>query len=91
MTFQINEKARGIISAGGIKVKVRRAGMLQFQEFKVKRVGIGKGTAFLELWLDNVVDLSELLRLSNEFGLPFEAHNGRVFPNGLGAKDFIGL
>ncbi len=91
MVAAIGEKAKEVIKQGAIKAKVKRGGMLQFQEFKVKRINIGKDATFLELWLDNVIDLSELSRLSNEYGLPFEAHNGRVFPDGLGAKDFIGL
>jgi hypothetical protein len=91
MHFQISENAKEIIKSGGIRVRVKRAGMFQFQEFKIKRISIGSSASFVELWLDNVIDLSELVRLSNELGLPMETQNGRVFPNGLGAKDFIGL
>ena len=90
MGFEISEKAKGIIKDGGIKAKVKRAGMFQFQEFKIRRMKIGNDS-FVELWLDNVVNLSEIIKLSEELGLPIETQNGRIFPAGSGAKDFIGL
>ncbi len=86
----IPESAQRILKEGKIRIKVRRAGMLQFQVFNVKRLKIG-GKEFAELFLDRVIDLSELVRLANELGLPVEAENGRAFPEGKGAKDFIGL
>ncbi|MCL5412404.1 MAG: hypothetical protein M1474_02055 [Candidatus Marsarchaeota archaeon] len=90
MAVALSDDAKRIISEGGTRVRVRRAGMLQFQEFKIRRVPIG-GASFVELWLDRVIDTSELIRLANELRLPVEAQNGRVFPDGLGAKDFVGL
>jgi hypothetical protein len=33
--------------------------------------------------------MNEILRISNELELPVEASNGRAFPNGKSAKDFI--
>ncbi|MCL5093106.1 MAG: hypothetical protein M1128_01410 [Candidatus Marsarchaeota archaeon] len=64
--------------------------MLQYVVFKVRRIPIGSGT-FAELFLDRIIDMSELQRLANQLKLPVEAENGRAFPEGMGAKDFIGL
>jgi len=84
----LSERARQIIKDGSIRVRVKRAGMLQFQIFTVKKVSIGNEN-FVELFLDRVIDLSELNRLAEEFGLPIETQNGRAFPKGTGANDFI--
>ena len=86
----IDEKAAEILRQGYARIRVKRAGMLQFQVFKVKRVELG-GDAFVELFLDRLLDMSELLRVANETGLPVESENRRVFPEGKGAKDFVGL
>lgn len=86
----INENAKRIIKEGSIRLKVKRAGMLQFQIFKVKKVGIGDDY-FLELFLDRVINMSELHRIANEIGIPVEAENGRAFPEGKGAKDFLNI
>ncbi len=86
----ISDYAKKILQEGSARIKVKRSGMLQFQVFKVKRVKLGN-EEFAELFLDRVIDVSELVRLANEVGLPVEAENGRAFPNGTAAKDFAGL
>jgi hypothetical protein len=86
----ISETAKKILKEGKIRVKVKRAGMLQFQVFEVKRIKIGD-SYFAELFVDRLINLDELIRIANEFGLPVEAENGRAFPKGKGANDFIGL
>lgn len=86
----IDDNARKIIQDGSIRVKVKRTGMLQFQIFKVKRVPMGKDY-FIELFLDRVLERSEIQRLANEIGLPVEAENGRAMPSGKGEKDFMNL
>ena len=88
--IELSETARKIISDGSVELKLKRAGMFQFQTFTVKRVKHGRDS-FVELFLDKVIDMSELKRLSNELGLPIEVQNGRAFPDGRGASDFIGL
>ena len=85
------ETAIRIIKDGGIRLKVKRSGMLQFQNFVVKRVSAGMDKSFVELYLDRVLDMKEVERISNETGLPVETQNGRVFPAGFGVKDFVGL
>ncbi|MDE1833076.1 MAG: hypothetical protein KGH58_01520 [Candidatus Micrarchaeota archaeon] len=84
----LSEQAARIVREGSARIKVKRAGMLQFQIFNIRRVRAGQDE-FVELWLDRVIDMSELERLANELGLPVETQNGRAFPEGKGAKDFI--
>lgn len=86
----VSNKAMEIIKNGSTSVRVKRAGMLQFQTFKIKKVKIGKDY-FVELYLDKIIDMSELQRLANELELPVEVENGRAFPEGKGAKDFMNL
>ncbi len=86
--MELSETAKRILNEGSVKVKLKRAGMLQFQIFKIRKVKLGSGE-FVELFLDRVIDMSELIRLANEFGLPVEAQNGKAFPSGKGAKDFV--
>jgi hypothetical protein len=88
--MELGETAKGIIKAGSKQVRVKRAGMYQFQTFTIKRIKHGN-ESFVELFLDKVLDMSELIRLANELGLPVESQNGRAFPPGTGAKDFVGL
>ncbi|MGC8585936.1 MAG: hypothetical protein ACP5K5_00085 [Candidatus Micrarchaeia archaeon] len=80
--------AKDIIRKGEIKIRVNRTGMYQLLTFTVKKVPIG-GSYFVELYTKKVVDLNELKRVANETGLPVEAENGRAFPDGKGASDFI--
>ncbi|MGC8478567.1 MAG: hypothetical protein ACP5NE_01405 [Candidatus Micrarchaeia archaeon] len=86
----VSDYAKKILQEGSARIKVKRFGMLQFQIFKIKRIRLGD-EEFAELSLDRVIDMSELLRIANETGLPVEAVNGRAFPNGTSAKDFAGL
>lgn len=79
-----------MVKQGGARLKAKRAGMSQFVVFKIRRVKLGSDE-FVELHSDKVIDLGELQRLADEAGLPIEAQNGRAFPRGTGAKDFIGL
>lgn len=88
--MEISAGAEAILSAGHARVRVKRAGMFQYMVFKVKRVRIGMGE-FVELYSERMLDASELARVANETGLPVEAETHRAFPDGTGAKDFIGL
>lgn len=78
------------LEKGKADIRVMRSGTLQFQTFEVKRMDspIGK---FPVLFLDKFVDLSELLRIAEEFQLPVFTKNGQIFPKGKSAKDFAGL
>ncbi len=90
MPEELSESAKRILKEGSIKARVKRSGMLQMMTFTIKRIQVGN-SHYVELFLDRVIDTSELLRLANELGLPIEAQNGRAFPTGKGAKDFLGL
>ena len=87
----LDDNTKAILAAGQARIRVRRAGMFQYQIFKVKRIKIGD-SEFVELYLNRLLDASELARVANETGLPVESDRGlRAFPEGKGAKDFIGL
>ena len=79
-----------ILKSGSVRIRVHRTGMFQVLTFTVKRVQIGQDT-FSELYTQKILDRSELERVANETGLPVEAQNGRAFPDGKSAKDFIGF
>jgi hypothetical protein len=85
-----SEKAIRIIRDGSAVVRLKRAGMLQSLTFKIRKVSIGK-EYFVELYTPRMVDMGELHRIANELELPVEVENGRAFPEGTGAKDFMNL
>lgn len=86
----LDDTAMGIIKNGSVKVRVRRSGMLQVLTFNIKKISIGKDY-FVELHVGRVLVFSELQRVANETHLPVEAENGRAFPEGKGAKDFLNV
>lgn len=81
---------REIIAKGKIDIRVKRSGVIQFQEFIVKK-GMSPAGEYPYLFIDKFVDLSALVRVAEEYGLPVTAKNGRVFPRGKMAKDFAHL
>ena len=82
--------AEKIVAAGKVSIRVRRAGVLQVLEFVVQK-GVSPEGEYPYLSLDKFIDLSELLRVSEEYNLPVFGKNGRVFPPGKSAKDFAHL
>ncbi len=90
MDYLMPEGATAALKAGELRTRVKRAGMLQFIVFRIKRVALG-GSDYPELFSDRMIDLSELQRIADSVGLPVEAQNGRAFPSGKGAKDFLGV
>jgi hypothetical protein len=86
----LDEIASRIVAEGSTKMRVKRSGMLQILEFKIKKVAIGKDY-YVELFVGRLLDMSELQRVSNETHLPVEAENGRAFPEGKGANDFLNV
>ncbi len=87
---RISEKARQILNAGSIKVRVVRSGMAQQLTFTVKKVKFGN-IEYTELFTSRTVDLAEIKRIVAEIGLPVESQNCKVFPEGTSASDFQGL
>ncbi len=88
--LMLDENAMRIIKAGGARIRVKRSGMYQYLTFKIKKVEIGKDY-FIELFVGRILDMSELQRVAKETSLPVEAENGRAFPEGMGAKDFLNI
>lgn len=88
--FLITESATRILKEGTLRIRMKRAGMIQFVVFKVRRIKLGNGD-YPELYSDRVIELGELQRVADEIGLPVSAQNGNAFPSGKGAADFIGI
>lgn len=86
--MELTSQAKMAIERGSIKIRVKRSGMYQQLTFFIKKATTGN-VSFVELFTERVLDTSELLRVSNEIGLPLEAPNGKAFPTGTSAKDFI--
>lgn len=90
MAYTLTEKSKEIIQMGSVKIRVLRSGMFQQMTFKTKKVKSGN-IEYTELFIDRMIDTSELIRIVKEIGLPVEAHNGRAFPENSSASDFQGL
>ena len=82
--------AKEIVVMGKISIRVRRMCIIQRQEFIVKRK-MGPAGEYPYLFLDKFLDLSELLRVSEEAQLPVTTKNGSVFPKGKTSVDFSPL
>ncbi len=79
-----------ILAKGKAEIRVKRAGVFQRQDFIVKK-GISPAGEYPYLFIDKFVDLSELIRVAEEYGLPVTAKNGNIFPKGKTSKDFAHL
>ncbi len=80
-------KAQEAMRQGSVKLRVNRSGMFQQLTFTVKTAKLGD-ISYTELFTDRIVELSELTKIADEYGLPVEAPNGRAFPKGTSAADF---
>lgn len=87
---EISNAAMEIIRSGNVKIRVKRSGMFQQLTFKVRKVKVGN-IEYTELYTDRMLDMSEIVRVAKETGLPVQAQNGRAFPEGTSASDFQGL
>lgn len=86
---ELSQKAKEIVARGAIKIRVVRSGMFQQLTFTVKKVKHGN-IDYVELATDRQVDISELSKIAEDIGLPVESQNGRAFPKGTSAVDFVG-
>lgn len=85
-----NEKGKAALKSGEVMIRVKRMGMYQVLPFKVERYDSPGGKVPC-LKTDRAIELPELLRISEEFGLPVCSKDSRVFPKGKMEKDFAGL
>lgn len=84
------EKRAEALAKGEIDVRVKRTGIFQHVVFKIIRKEIPGGSVPY-LKLDKFLDLSELMRISEEYQLPVDAPNGKIYPRGKRESDFAGL
>jgi 5-methylthioribose kinase len=88
--MELSQKAKEAIKKGSVKIRVVRSGMFQQLTFTVKKIDMGNVNYFV-LSTDRQVDVSELMKIAEEIGLPVVAQNGRAFPKGTSAVDFAGV
>lgn len=79
--------SKAALKSGKVDIKVTRSGTLQFQEFVVKRLPLPIGQ-YPVLFVDKFIDMSELLRLAEEYQLPVSAKNGYCFSAGKNIEGF---
>jgi predicted TIM-barrel fold metal-dependent hydrolase len=86
----VNEKQKEALAAQEISIRVKRTGIIQVLPFKVLRreTSLGKVPYLV---LDRFLDLSELMRVAEEYQLPVQSPVGKVFPRGKKETDFLGL
>lgn len=85
-----DEKREEALSKGEVSVRVKRSGMYQMLPFRLVRKKTPSGLVPY-LVLDKFLDLSELVRVAEEYRLPVESPVGKVFPKGKKESDFAGL
>lgn len=79
-----------ILKEGKVEIRVHRPGMWQRVEFLVKRIETPIGS-YPVLWTDRQIDITEMVRVAEEIGLPVKTPSGTAFPKGKGTEDFVGL
>jgi len=72
----------------GIKIRVKRSGVYQQITFQLREETKGN-IKFIELFTDKNIDLSEIIKIANEYDIPIRAKNGIAFPEGKDIMDFI--
>ncbi len=90
MEHKLTQRSLDIIKGGAYRARILRGGIIQQFTFTVKKAKNGN-IEYAELYTSRMVDLSELMRIADETGLPVEAENGRAFPKGTAASDFQSL
>lgn len=84
------EKRKELLAKGEVDIRVKRTGMFQLLTFRVVRHATPIGMVPY-LTLDKFLDLSELMKIADEYSLPVQAKNGKVYPRGKKEMDFLGL
>lgn len=84
------EKRKELLAKGEVDIRVKRTGMFQVLTFRIVRHATPVGLVPY-ITLDKFLELSELMRISEEYSLPVQASNGKIYPRGTKELDFIGL
>ncbi|MBM3229529.1 hypothetical protein FJZ26_03795 [Candidatus Parvarchaeota archaeon] len=77
-----------ILRLGGLRIRLKRSGMYQIIPFRLtyEKLQIGDVPYLLT---DKIIDMPELTRVCNEYNFPIIAKNGKAFPTGKTAIDFV--
>ena len=84
------DKRKEALSKGEVIVQVKRNGIFQKLPFKLVRRKTNDGEVPY-LFLDRFLDVSELVRVAEEYQLPVESPVGKIYPKGKKEMDFLGL
>ena len=90
MVAMPDEKRAEALQKGEILARVKRAGMYQSLPFKIVRHATPVG-AVPYLTVEKFVDLNELMKIAEEYDLPVQSPNGKIYPRGKRELDFLGL
>ncbi|MCX6770610.1 MAG: hypothetical protein NTX79_00995 [Candidatus Micrarchaeota archaeon] len=83
-------KGAQALKKGEVDIRLKRMGMYQVLPFKIERRDTPGGKVPY-LCSDRAIEMPELVRIANEYGLPVCAQKNRVLPRGKMEKDFAGL
>jgi len=79
-----------LLEKGEILIEIKKTGIKQRLTFKIVREQTTGGKIPF-LVTEKFVDLQELIKIVEKYQLPIKSKNGRIFPKGTMAKDFIDL
>ncbi|MFA6489852.1 MAG: hypothetical protein WCT52_04180 [Candidatus Micrarchaeia archaeon] len=84
------EKRAEALSKGEVVVQVKRNSIMQKLTFRLVRKKTNDGEVPY-LVLDKFLDVSELVRVAEEYQLPVESPVGKIYPKGKKEIDFLGI
>lgn len=84
------DKRAEALSKGEVIVQVKRNGIFQKLPFRLVRRKTNDGEVPY-LVLDKFLDVSELVRVAEEYQLPVESPVGKIYPKGKRETDFLGI
>jgi len=85
-----DEKRKDILSKGEAEIRVLRAGMYQILTFKIVRHVTPLGSVPY-MTVEKFVDLPQLIKVSEEYNLPIQAPNGKIYPRGKREIDYVNI
>ncbi|MFA5382639.1 MAG: hypothetical protein WC356_05700 [Candidatus Micrarchaeia archaeon] len=79
-----------LLKKGEILIEIKKTGIKQRVTFRIIKEDTPEGKIPF-LTAEKFIDLPELIKICEEYQLPIKAKNGKLFPKGKMAKDFINL
>lgn len=85
-----DDKRAEVLAKGEVVVQVKRNSIMQKLTFRLVRKKTNDGEVPY-LVLDKFLDVSELVRVAEEYQLPVESPVGKIYPKGKKEIDFLGI